>query len=403
MPIYTYKARDTSGNLITDTMEAVNKEELSEKLIRMGYTIVRVEKESSTTKKKYLVGIGFEKITTSDMIAFISKFANLINAGISILSSLDILAQQVGKDRLKKAILAAASDIKGGDSLSQALSEHPDVFSSLFVNMVKAGEASGKLDEILQKFSRFLEWQADLEQKIKGALFYPIILLVAGVIVTLFLVTFIIPQFADMFMTLGIKLPLPTMILYKIGTGIKLFWHMLILLFIIAVFAIRRYSRTTGGKLFFDNLKLKMPIISPIYREIVISRFTRTLALLTESGMPILESLDLTKDILGNEILARAITDIRNKVEEGEPLAENLEKCGKFPLDMVRMISIGEESGNLVPMLNKLSDFYDTSIGFATKKFTTIIEPLFIITLGGMVGYIMASMLLPIFEIVNAL
>lgn len=402
MPTYIYKARDTSGKLVKGIMEAIGREELVEKLHKMGFMATRVKEALPGVNIESIFG-KVKRISTEDMIVFNVQLSNMINAGISILASLDTLQKQVENKKLKEIIGDISREIESGDSFSQALSRHPATFSRLFVNMVKAGEASGKLDIVLTRFSEFVEHQADLREKVKGALFYPAILLCAGITVTLFIVTFIIPQFAEIFIKTGISLPVPTLILYKIGMLIKHFWYLLGLLAIAVFIAVRRYVRTDKGRLNFDRFKLKLPIFGPLFRKSAISRFSRTLGTLVASGVPILESLGITKEVVDNEVMARVVENTRNCVEKGEKIAESLKISEEFPPAAVQMISVGEESGALDVMLNKISDFYDMSIGYTIKKLTAIIEPLFLLIMGGMVGFIMVSMLLPIFDMMKIL
>ena len=402
MPAYIYKARDVTGKLVKGVMDAVNKDEIIDKLRKMGYMTTKVTESLPTIK----IESALEKLKTvsiEDIIIFNIQFSNLISAGISVLNSLDTLAKQVESKKLRETIDSVRRNVEAGDSLSGAFARHPRIFSALFVNMIRAGEASGKLAMVLQRYAEFAEHREELRQKIKGALFYPIILLLAGTIVTLFIITFVIPQFAEIFIKVGIKLPMPTLILLNTGVAIKRFWHLFILFAILSGSGISYYLRTKSGRFKFDRLKLKLPIIGSLYRKVSISRFTRTLGTLISSGVPILQSLDIVKDVIGNEILAPVTGSARIAVEKGERIAESLRISEEIPPDAVQMISVGEETGNLDGMLNKISDFYDISVGHTVKKLTTIIEPLFLVIMGVMVGFIMASILLPIFDMVKVL
>ena len=402
MPTYIYKARDATGKLVKGSMDATNRDELTEKLNRMGYMTTRVTEAISGIKIESAFE-KFKRISTEDMIIFNVQLANMINSGIPILVCLDTLDKQIENKRLRETVGEIKRNLEAGDSFSQALARHPRVFSKLFMNMVKVGEASGKLDTVLTRFAEYTERQADLNQKIKGALFYPIILLFAGIAVTLFIVTTIIPQFAEIFMKAGIRLPMPTMILYEVGTWLKHYWYVVGLVIIMACVAVRFYVRTRKGRLVFDRLTLKIPIIGSLLRKVCIARFSRTLATLVSSGVSILQSLDITREVIGNEVLGRVIGNVRGSVEKGEKIAEVLKVSEEFPADTVQMISVGEETGNLDGMLNKIADFYNMSIGYSIKKLTTVLEPLFLVIMGGMVGFIMASMLLPIFDMMKVL
>ena len=402
MPTYIYKARDATGKLVKGTMDAATKDELTEKLHRMGYMITRF----TETLPGINIESAFEKlkrISAEDMIIFNVQLANMINSGIPILVCLDTLDKQIENKNLRDTVGSVKRNLEAGDSFSQALAKHPAVFPKLFISMVKIGEASGKLDTVLTRFAEFVEKQEDLRQKIKSALFYPMILLFAGIAVTLFIVTTIIPQFAEIFMKVGIALPTPTLILYRVGTGIKRYWYLFALFTIIGAAGVRYYIRTASGRFNFDRFRLRLPVLGLLFRKVAISRFARTLATLVSSGVSILVSLDITKEVMGNEVLARVVGNARASVEKGEGIAESLKISEEFPPDTVQMISVGEETGNLDGMLNKISDFYDMSLGYTIKKLTTMIEPLFLVIMGGLVGFIMASMLLPMFDMVKIL
>jgi type IV pilus assembly protein PilC len=383
-------------------MEATSKQEIIDKLHKMGYMTTQVIEAIPGIKIETIFD-KLRRVSTEDMIMFNVQFANMIGAGINILSSLLTMAKQIENKRLKETIGDIARNIEAGDSLSSALTRHPGIFSKLFLNMVKAGEASGKLPAVLNSFAKFSEHQADLRQKIKGALFYPIILLFAGIAVTLFIIAFIIPQFAEIFLKTGIRLPLVTLILYKIGITIKHFWFSFILLFIVIVLGVRYYAQTERARFLIDRVKLRLPILGPLYRKAAISRFSRTLATLVASGVPILQSLDMVKEVIGNEVLAQVVGNVRNSVERGQSISQTLKISEEFPADAVQMISVGEETGNLDVMLNKISDFYDMSLGYTIKTLTTVLEPLLLVIMGCMVGFIMASMLLPIFDMIKIL
>jgi len=402
MPNFVYKARDASGKPVKGTMEAVNKTELIDKLHKMGYMTTNV----SEVEVGIQIGSIFDRlkwISSDDMLMFYIQLSNMINAGITILMSLSALAKQIENRTLKETVGSVARQVEAGSTLSQAFATHPRIFTKLFVSMINAGEESGKLDTVLMRYAKFFEQQEDLKQKIKGALFYPIILLCAGIAVSLFIVTFIIPQFAEIYLKVGVKLPLPTLIVFKLGTIIKHYWYSLIIFVIAIILGVRYYFTTEKGEILLDTLKLRTPVIGSLYRKVAISRFARTLATLLGSGVPILKSLDITKEVIGNFVLAQVITNVHRSVEKGEHIAEPLKISEEFPADVVQMISVGEETGGLVEMLNKIADFYDMSISYAVKKLTTVIEPLFLVVLGGMVGLIMASMLMPIFDMIKIL
>ena len=402
MLAFNYRARDNTGKLVRGVLEALSQEEVAEKLRRMGYAPVKITEVFAGLKLEQLEW-NFRRIKTKDIVMFNIQLANMLNAGLSIISSLDTLQKQSENKRLSDIIGRVSRSVETGESFSQALAKHPRVFPNLLVSMVKAAEASGGLDKVLNRYAEFAEAQADLQRKIKEAIYYPIILIVASTCVIVFIATVLIPKFVEIFTRAGISLPLPTIILYGMGTAIRQFWYLIILSGVLIVFGIRRYIRTKTGKFRFDRISLKLPILGPIVRKICISRFARTLSTLLGSGVPILESLDIVSDVVNNQVLVRVITQMRQSVEKGERLSESLKVSEEFPPDAVQMISVGEESGNLERMLNKISDFYDRATGYSIKKLVASLEPILLVVMGAVVTFTMASMLLPMFNMVKLL
>ncbi|MDP2913799.1 MAG: type II secretion system F family protein [Candidatus Omnitrophota bacterium] len=402
MPVYNYKARGADGKRVNGAMEAATKAELIDKLRKMGYMTTSAVESLPGMKLGSLLE-KLKRISSDDMLMFYIQLSNMISAGITILMSLSTLAKQTENKALREAIGGVSRQVEAGNGLSNAFAAQPRLFSKLFVNMIKAGEASGRLDTVLMRYAKFFENQEDLKQKVKGAIFYPMILMFAGVAVTLFIVTVVIPQFAEIYMKVGIALPVPTLVVYGIGIAIKRYWYLLIALTIILAAALRYYFKTEKGALFLDTLKLRLPVIGPLYRKVALARLTRTLGTLLGSGVPILQSLDIIKEVVENEVLARVITNVRKSVERGERMSEPLKVSGEFPPDVIQMIAVGEESGSLDVMLDKIADFYDMTVAYAIKKLTAVIEPVFLVIIGGMVGFIMASMLLPMFDMIKVL
>ena len=402
MSKYNYKARDARGKPVKGAMEAVSKNELIDKLNKMGYMPTYVS-EASGISSLELTLQKTKRISHANMLLFYIQFANMINAGITILMCLRTLQDQIENVKLKETITGVANSVEGGDPLSKSFALYPVVFPRLFINMIKAGEASGKLDTVLVRYAKFFEYQQELNEKVRSALFYPAILLCAGITVTLFIVTAIIPQFASIYMDAGINLPGITLVVYKIGMAIKNYWHIFILSGVSLIIGFKYYTKTSKGSLLLDRLKLKLPIIGPLLRKVAIARSSRTLATLVGSGVPILISLEITRDVIDNKVLAFALDSVRASVEKGERIAEPLKVSGEFPPDLIQMVNVGEESGKLDEMLNKVADFYDMVVEYAVKKLTTIIEPIFLVIMGIMIGTIMASMLLPIFDMMKTL
>jgi len=399
---FNYRARDNTGKLVRGILEAISQEDVAEKLQRMGYAPVKITEVFAGLKLEQLEW-NFRRIKTQDIVMFNVQLANMLNAGLSVISSLDTLQKQNENKRLSEVIGRVSRSVEAGESFSQALAKHPRVFPNLLVSMVKAAEAGGDLGGVLNRYAEFAEAQADLQRKIKEALYYPIILIVAATGVIVFIATVLIPKFVEIFTRAEISLPLPTIILYGIGTAIRQFWYVIILAGVLIVSGLRRYIRTKAGKFRFDRISLNLPILGPIVRKICISRFARTLSTLVGSGVPILESLDIVSDVVNNQVLVRVIRQMRQSVEKGERLAESLKVSEEFPPDAVQMISVGEESGNLVIMLNKISDFYDRATGYSIKKLVASLEPILLLVMGAVVTFTMASMLLPMFNMVKLL
>ena len=383
-------------------MDSSSEEKLAEKLRDMGYMPTQI-KEAAPELDLNQFGERFRRIKSEDLIMFSVQLANMIDAGLTLIKSLDIIHQQIENPKLRDIVGEVKREVEGGSSFSDALAKHPKTFSKLFVDMVGAGEASGKLNAVLNRLAIYAEQQEDLRQQVKNALFYPMILAFAGAAVVILIVTFVMPQFVVIFNKAGVPLPLPTQIFYGFGVALKKYWYLIILAVFLIITAFKMYGRTDRGRFQLDRLKLSLPVTGPLTRKLIISRFSRTLATLIDSGVPILHSLDIVRGVVGNQIIGDVILKVRKSVEEGERIAVEFKKSGEFPPDMIQMIAVGEETGKLGPMLTKIAGFYDTAAGYSLKKLIALIEPVFIIVLGGLVGFIMASMLLPMFDMIKTI
>ena len=402
MPSYSYKARDGAGKAVSGNMDSSSEEKLAEKLRDMGYMPTQIKKavpELDLSK----FGERFKRIKPEDLIMFSVQLANMIDAELTLVNSLDIIHQQIENKKLQDIVGEVKREVEGGSSFSDALAKHPKTFSKLFIDMVGAGEASGKLNAVLNRLAIYAEQQEDLRQQVKNALFYPMILAFAGAAVVILIVTFVMPQFVVIFNKADVPLPLPTQIFYGLGVALKKFWYLIILIIWFAVIGFKMYARTNVGRIQLDRLKLSLPVIGTLTRKLIISRFSRTLATLIDSGVPILHSLDIVRGVVGNQIIGDVILKVRKSVEEGERIAVEFKKSGEFPPDMIQMIAVGEETGKLGPMLTKIAGYYDNAVGYSLKKLIALIEPVFIIVLGALVGFIMASMLLPMFDMVKTI
>lgn len=402
MPTYTYKARDERGKLVSGTMDALSADEIIAKLRKMGFMATAVNAAGPGVKFEDIAA-RYRPLKAQDVLVFYFQLANLIESGVPILTSLKTIEAQTENKKLKNVIAQVQRNIEAGELFSESLSRHPRVFTKLFVGMVKAGEESGKLAQVLRRYALYAEAQQELSESVKGALFYPAILFAASVAVVIFIVTFIIPQFVELFTKAGVKLPFITHMLFVIGLFIKKYWLLLVLGFAALLFWVRSYRLSKSGRARLDRMILKTPITGILARKIYISRFSRTLSTLISSGVAVLPALDITREVIGNGVISEAVFKVRQSVEQGQKMSEPLKVSGEFPSDTVEMIAVGEETGNLDEMLNKIADFYDMAAGYTIKKLTTIIEPLFLVIMGSIVAFIMASMLIPIFDMVKIL
>ena len=402
MPNYLYKARDGEGKAVTGAMESASAEKLAEKLRDLGYMPTQI-KEALPNVDLDQFSQRFAKIKPEDIIMLNVQLANMIDAGLTLINSLNIICRQIENKKLREVVEEVKRAVEGGSTFSDALANHPKVFSKLFVDMVRAGETSGKLNVVLNRLALYVEQQEDLRQQVKNALFYPAILVIAGIAVVVLIVSFVMPKFVEVFNRAGVPLPLPTQIFYALGLALTNYWYLIIFVIWLSFMGVRMYACTEKGGYRFDRLKLDLPVIGPLVRKLIISRFSRTLATLVESGVPILHSLDIVREVVGNRIISDVVKNVRDSVEEGERIAKELKKSGEFPQDMVQMISVGEETGKLGHMLNKISGFYDNAVGYSLKRLIALIEPVFIIVLGVLVGFIMASMLLPMFDMIKTI
>ena len=383
-------------------MESSSAENLSEKLREMGYMPTQI-KEVAPGVDINRFSERFKKIKSDDLIMFSVQLANMIDAGLTLIHSLNIITNQIENKKLRDVVGEVKRDVEGGSAFSDSLGKHPKVFSQLFIDMVRAGETSGKLNTVLNRLAIYAEEQEELRQQVKNALFYPMILVIAGMIVVFLIVSFVMPKFVVIFEKSGVPLPMPTQIFYGLGVAMKKYWYLIIIGIWSIIKGFKMYASTEKGSQKVDEFLIKLPVIGPLIRKLIISRFSRTLATLVDSGVPILQSLDIVHGVVNNRVIGKVILDARKGVEEGERIEKALKQSGEFPSDVVQMIAVGEETGKLAPMLNKISGFYDRAVGYSLKKLIALIEPVFIITLGILVGFIMASMLLPMFDMIKTI
>jgi len=402
MAMYRYKARNQSGKLVEGAMEASSESDLADKLRKMSYIVTGVSPAAGTISLEDIVS-GLRRVKPEDMIFFNIQLSSMLEAGLPLLTCLRTISIQTENKRFKKVIEDVTLKVETGASFSVALQSHSRNFSKLTISMVRAGEASGNLALVLRRLADFGERELDLRNRVSSALLYPAILSFAATAVIIFIVTFIIPKFVEIFSAAGIPLPLVTIILNAAGLAIKNYWHLFILGMIAFLLGVRLYLNTREGRLRFDGFKLRIPVTGPLIRKVAISRFARTLATLSSSGVPILEALEILEVTIGNEVLARVIVTLREGVRGGSKISELLKVSEEFPPDIVQMVAAGEETGNLDLMLNKVADLYDSSISYSIKRLTALLEPIFLVVMGCIVAGIMASILVPMFDLIKVL
>ncbi|MDJ0735830.1 MAG: type II secretion system F family protein [Nostocaceae cyanobacterium] len=405
MPTYVARVRDSQGNSKSEKITAETLSEARTTLRQQGF-VVQDLKES-----KGLSDFNFEKFQTSlvkvtvkDKAVFSRQFAALVNAGVAIVRSLGVLSEQCTNPKLKAALLEISNDVQNGVNLSDAMRKHPDCFDGLYVSMVQAGEVGGVLDEVLNRLAKLLEDVARLQNQIKSALSYPVVVGILATAIFVGMTVFLIPIFADIFKELGTELPGLTLFLLGVSEILRS-WRALVVIgaFVAFNIAYQQYYKTEVGKQTIDRLSLKMPLFGDLIQKSSVARFSRTFGSLTRSGVPILTSLEIVRDTSGNQVVANAIDEARAEVQQGGVISLALQKEEVFPAMAIQMISIGEETGELDAMLMKVADFYEDEVEQAVKALTSVLEPLMIVVLGGMVGTILLAMYLPMFKVFEEL
>ncbi len=399
---YAYKVKDKEGNVHSGEMEASSQAKVATALRDKGYQPVSIEekKDSALQKEISIPGLT-DRISYKEVAVFSRQFATMINAGLSLLRSLSILADQTENSAFAKVILEIKADVERGTSLSVAMEKHPKAFSQLYTAMVRAGEVGGVLDDTLLRLADTLEAQVALRSKIKSAMMYPSAVFGLVVFIVAAMLIFVVPMFESLYADLGGTLPLPTRMLLFISSLLTTWWWAVSLVTIGTVILFRRWIATDGGRATFDAIKLKLPIFGNLVHKTAIARFAHTMAALTKTGVPILQAMDIVTDTAGNAVVARAVQDVKASVSEGESIAEPLLSHKVFPPMVVQMIAVGEETGALDTMLEKVGDFYDAEVEAMVEGLTSLIEPLLIVVLGATVGGMLISLYMPMFNIVN--
>ena len=401
MPVYVWVAQTKKGRKLKGEIDAANEAIALSQLKKRNFTVKKLKPKP----KDIFENISFlkPKVTNKDLVVFTRQFSTMIDAGLPLVQGLTILAEQSENPTFKAILKEITKDVEGGSTLAEAMKKHPKIFDSLFVNLVAAGEVGGILDTILRRLAQFIEKAEKLKSQIKGAMTYPIVVMAIAIIVIAVILVFVIPVFEDMFKSFGKALPAPTQLVVNMSEFLKGNIHWCILALIAIVYAYKKYRNSTGGRKTTDALFLKLPVFGDLLKKTAVARFTRTLGTMLSSGVPILDALEIVAKTSGNVILEEVIFEVRASIAEGQTIAEPLSETGIFPAMVVQMISVGEATGALDTMLEKIADFYDDEVDAAVEALTSMLEPLLMVFLGGAIGGMVIAMYLPIFKMAAAL
>jgi len=403
MATFTYEAIDTTGKIVKNKLEADNEQAVLARLHEQSFHVVSVS-EAKTGLKGRVAGKA-QQIKLQTLVIFSRQFATMIDAGIPIIKCLDILESQTKEEAMKAVINATRRDVKGGLSLTDAIAKHPNAFTKLYVNMIRAAEIGGILDIILDRLAGFLEKEMEIRGKIKSAMMYPVIVLVFAGFMILALFLFVLPRFKEIFLSMNVEMPAATQIMFAMGDWLQVPWHDFVVLGVgIGGFvAFKQYDKTPKGHYNIDKVKLKLPIFGDLSLKMSVARFCRTFGTLIASGVPMMRSLEIIGETSGNAVLAEAIGNARTSIREGAKISQPLAASGLFPSMVTHMIDVGEETGRLSEMLCKVADFYDDEVDAMVKGMTSLIEPMLMVFMGVLVGFIAISVMSPIFKLVSSI
>ena len=396
---FSYKATDRSGKIFEGAMEGRDEKAVVESLQKLGYIPIRVSANQAQGAKKPGLRSYFERVTLKDLMLFTQELSTLIEAGLPLDRSLQILAELTEKEKFREVVRDLLRKIEAGSSFSEALSTYPGIFPRLYVNMVKAGEVGGVLNLILARLTKYLQTSKETREYLVSVMIYPALLtLVSGASIVI-LLTFVIPRFAKIFADMGGTIPLPTQILLSVSQFVKGYWWAIAGGLLAIGFGIRSYTKQGEGKVQWDQLKLRLALVGHLVRQMEIAQFARTLGTLIQSGVPILQALQIVRETVSNEIIARAIGEVHTGVKQGGSISKTLQNQGIFPPLAVHMMTVGEETGKLDEMLMRVAETYEASLQTALKRFISLLEPMLILFMGLVIGFIVISMLLAIFSI----
>jgi type IV pilus assembly protein PilC len=399
MATFTYTVRDKTGKIVKGSLEGDSRENVNAKLRQTGYIILSLDEKAASSFSILRSG---GRVKPKDLTVFSRQFATMINAGLSLTKCLGILSTQSESAALRETIGQVAKGVEAGQSLSDSLAKHQRVFPPIFINMVRAGETGGVLDEVLSRVADHFERDAALKAKIKSAMTYPVAMGGLVVVILAIMMIFVMPTFQEMFNNMGGTLPALTQFFIDMSDFIRGFGGIMLAGGAIGAYlGFKAWVRTPSGRSIWDTIKLRIPVLGPLVRKIALAKFTRTFGTLVSAGVPILSALDIVGDTAGNEVVARAVKRVRSAIKEGETIAKPLSESPVFPSMLVQMISVGEETGALDAMLNKVADFYDEEVSVAVDSLTSLIEPIMMASLGAVVGVIVIALYLPMFNVIS--
>lgn len=401
MPVYNYTAVDDRGRSVKGVVDAESAKAAGEKLRKGGVYLSSI-KEAERGRRSRL-SLPFSGVPAAEIAVTTRQFSTLVSSGLTLESSLGALSEQSEDQKLRGILSGVRDRLSEGSSLHAALGEHPAVFSGLYVNMVRAGEASGTLDVVLGRLADFLEKQTELVSKVRGAMIYPAVMFAVGAAVLVFMMTFVIPKVSDIFASSGKALPPVTVALIWASDFLRQNFALLLVLAAGAAFAAGRYARTPGGKRLRDRTLLRIPVLGKVFSKVMISRFARTLSTLLSGGIPLLDSIEVSGAVLGNSFYSERLGEVRAKVAEGAAFGTCLSETGVFPPLMVRMVSVGEEAGEMETMLSKVADMYDSQVDATLSALTSLLEPLMILVMGVVMGFMVFAILLPVLNLTSAI
>ncbi|MFZ7120646.1 MAG: type II secretion system F family protein [Eubacteriaceae bacterium] len=400
MPIYVYVAKDMEGKTIKGTFDASSKEEVLLLIREKRYIPLQIDELRESWGGD--INFSFEKkVSIKDLALLCRQFATTIRSGITVVDSIDILRKQTTNKKLAGVLDLMYDDLLRGNSLSASMAKEPKVFPYLLISMIQTGEISGTLDKVMEDMAVHFEKEYKINQKVKSALTYPIVVSIVSILVVVILLTFVMPTFINMFDSFGAELPFATKLLMGISTSIRSFWYIHILIIVATVYFLKKYTSTPQGRYKLDKFKLKMILFGPLNTKVVMSRFANTLSVMLNSGIDILQSLDVVQRVVNNEYIKKDLNVVKDGVRKGFSIGKTMEESGSFPPLVYQMVEVGENSGTLDYVLEKVADFYDTEVETAVDQLTTLIEPLIIVILGIIVAFIVISMILPIFDLYN--